>query len=230
MSADIRLNLVGALPLKRQLELLQMGTQKRRRLLYRVAQRVIKDSKKRVRQQIDLQGRPFKERWKKRSDRRKMLSKLITQMNVVENDSTRAIIGFYKTGSGRIAAKQQYGDTQRLTAAQNRADAREKGKQFYDKPATKKQAMALRDAGFKVKAGTKKARRAPINWIVNNLTIGQAGYALARLRAWSGEASKTSWMTVLPARSFLGATPAEVTAYIEQIYEDMTKELQRGVR
>jgi hypothetical protein len=230
MSADLQINLVGALPLKRQLELLQMGSTKRRRLLYRVAQRVIKDSRQRVRRQVDLSGAPFKARWRKRSDRRKMLSKLVKEMQVLNNDSTQSVIGFRKRGSGRIAAKQQYGETQRFTAAQNRAAAREKGKQFYDKPATKKQARALREAGFKVKAGAKKARKAPLNWITQNMTIGQAGFALARLRTWSGETSKTSWLTVLSARSFLGATAAEVTAYINQIYEDMTKEMQRVTR
>jgi hypothetical protein len=230
MSAEIRLNLVGALPLKRQLELLQMGTNKRRRLLYRVAQRVMKDSRQRVRRQVDLNGMPFKARWKKRSDRRKMLSKLIKEMNVLNNNSTQAVIGFRKRSSGVIAAKHQHGETRRNTAAQNRQAVRAKGKEYYDKPATKKQARALRDAGFKVKAGAKKARLAPVNWITRNMTIGQAGFALARLRAWSGETAKTSWLTVLPARSFLGATADEVTAYINQIYDDMTKELQRGAR
>lgn len=230
MSADLQMNLVGALPLKRQLELLQMGATKRRRLLYRVAQRVMKDSKQRVRRQVDLQGAPFKDRHKKRADRRKMLSKLIKDMTVINNDSTQAIIGFRKRRSGAIAAKQQHGETQRFTAAQNRAAAREKGKQFYDKPATKQQARALREAGFTVKSGAKKARKAPVHWITGNMTVGQAGFALARLRAWSGETAKSSWVTVLPARSFLGATAAEVTAYINQIYEDMTKEMQRVTR
>lgn len=226
--ADITINLVGVLPLKRQLELLQMGPNRRRRLMYRVAQKVIKDSRQRVRKQVDLNGLPFKDRWKKRSDRRKMLSKLIKEMSVVNNDSTQATIGFRR--SGKIAAKQQHGHSERVTAARNRAAVREKGRQFYDKPATKKQARALRDAGFKIKDGAKKARKAPIGWITENMTIGQAGFALSRLRAWSGQRAQSSWLTVLPARSFLGATAAEVTAHINSIYEDMTKELQRGVR
>ena len=226
---DLSINLVGVLPLQRQLELLTMGTTKRRRLLYRVAQKVIRDSKKRVRNQMDLQGQRYKPRWKPRSDRRKMLSKLIKDMAVLNNNSTQAVIGF-RGGSGRIAAKQQYGSTERGTAAKNREIVRARGKEFYDKPATKKQARALREAGFRIKGDARKARKAPIAWITSNLTIGQAGWALSRLRAWSGETSKTSWLTVLPARSFLGATASEVTDYINGIYEDMTKELQRGVR
>lgn len=225
---DIVINIVGVLPLKRQLELLTLGPARRRRLLYRVAQTVMRDSRKRVRQQVDLQGVKFKERWRKRSDRRKMLSRLIKDMAVVNNDSLQATIGFRR--GGVIAAKQQHGDRQVVTATRNRAAVREKGRQFYDKPATNKQARALREAGFKVKAGAKKARTAPLSWITGNLTVGQAGYALARLREWSGKKSKTSWLTVLPARSFLGATAAEVTAHINTIYDDMTKELQRGAR
>lgn len=224
---DITINLVGVLPLQRQLELLAMGATKRRRLLYRVAQRVMKDSRQRVRKQVDLHGMPFKQRWKKRSDRRKMLAGLIQRMAVVNNDSTQATIGF-RGAAGKIAARQQHGHTETVTAQQNRARVR--GKEYYDKPATRKQAKALREAGFKIKDGGPKKRLAPISWIVQNMTIGKAGFALKRLREWAGEASKTSWLTVLPARSFLGATDAEISAHINGIYQDMTQELQRGVR
>ncbi len=226
---DITVDLVGVLPLRRQLELLAMGPNRRRRLLYRVAQRVMKDARARVRKQVDLQGRPYADRWKPRSDRRKMLSRLIKRMAVINNNGTQATIGF--RGAGAIAAKQQLGHRETVTAAQNQAAAqRASGARHYDQPATKKQARALRDAGFKVKAGGRTARKATLSWITQNLTIGQAGFALRRLREWLGETSKTSWLTVLPARSFLGATDQEITAHINSIFEDMTQELQRGIR
>lgn len=225
---EIKVDIVGLLPLQRQMELLTMGTNRRRRLLYRVAQKVIRDSRKRIRQQVGLNGLPFKERWKPRSDRRRMLSRLSQRMSIINNDSVQATIGFRGGASGKIAAKQQYGATERVTADQNRRQSKSLSK-HYDQPATRKQAKALRDAGFKVKAGG-KAKIAPISWITDHLTVGQAGYALRRLREWSGEKAKTSWLTVLPARAFLGATDAEVSAHIDSIFEDMTKELQRGIR
>lgn len=228
--SDITINLVGALSLNRQLELLTLGPARRRRLLYRVAQKVMRDSRKRVRQQVDLNGVSYKKRWRERNtNRRKMLSRLIKDMAVINNDSLQATIGFRR--GGVIAAKQQHGSNREAgSAARNRVAVRAMGRKFYDKPATNKQARALREAGFKVKAGAKKARKAPLSWITGNMTVGQAGFALSRLREWSGEKSKTSWLTALPARSFLGATAAEVTAHINTIFDDMIKEVQRGIR
>lgn len=228
MSADIKLNVVGLLPLKRQLQLLAMPAPLRRRLLYRTAKTVIKHSKARVRKQVDLNGLPFAARKKSRKGSRKMLARLARELAVVNNNSTMAKISFKRGSSARIAAKQQMGYTSRLSASQLGANEKPG---FYDKAATRKQAKALREAGFKIKkANGKGAKQPSLKWVQQNLTIGQAGYALRQLRAWSGEKIKTSWTTTLPARSFLGATAAEVTQHIEQIFKQMKQEINYVAR
>ena len=225
MQADaIQVNVIGMLPLQRQLDLLKLPKATRRRLLYRTAKKVISDSKKRVRQQVDLSGRPFEERKRKKKGSRKMLAKLARELQVVNNSSVEALIGFKRRSSARIAAKQQHGHTETVTAAQL---SRGGAGGHYDKPATRKQAIALREAGFKVKKANGKGTKSPtLKWVQNNFTIGQAGFVLKQLRQWSGEKIKTSWQTTLPARAFLGATAAEISQHIDAIFKQMTQEIQ----
>lgn len=226
MPADaVQVNVIGMLPLQRQLELLKMPKSTRRRLLYRVAKKVISDSKKRVRQQKDLDGRQFAERKRKKKGGRKMLAKLARELKVVNNSSVDAVIGFSRRSSARIAAKQQYGHTETVTAEKL---SRSGAGGHYDKPATRKQAIALREAGFKVKKANGKGTKSPtLKWVQNNFTIGQAGFVLKQLRLWSGEKIKTSWQTTLPARAFLGATAAEISQHIDAIYTQITQEIER---
>lgn len=226
MATDaVKVNVIGMLPLKRQLELMKMPRATRRRLLYRVAKKVITDSRRRVREQRDLAGRPFEQRKRKRKGGRKMLSKLSRELKVVNNSSVEALIGFSRRSSARIAAKHQYGHTETMTAAKmNKSGAGG----HYDKPATRKQAIALREAGFTVKKARGKGSKPPaLKWVQNNLTIGQAGFALKQLRIWSGEKIKTSWVTELPARSFLGASAADISQHIDAIFKQMKQEIAR---
>ena len=226
MSSVIKMDVQGLLPLKRQMQLLAMPRNTRRRLLYRVAKRVIADSKRRIRKQVDLNGSPFAARSKKRS--RKMLSRLVKELKVRNNNSLEATIGFQRPSSGRIASAQQHGKTSRVSATRF-----SKGNKlsFYDKPATRKQAKALRETGFKIKKANGKGTKPPtLKWVTENMTVGTAGYALRQLRVWSGGKIKTSWVTELPARSFLGATAAEVSAHIETIFKQMKQEMNYVAR
>jgi len=215
-------NIEGLLPLKQQLQILAMPKPLRRRLLNRTAKFVIRDSRKRVRKQVDLKGMPFEARAKKRKGNRKMLAKLAKQLRVTKLGSMDATVGFYRPSSGRIAAKQQYGAVERITAA--KLQANDKG--GHDAPATRRQAIALRDAGFKIKGANGKRLKSPsLKWVVANMKVGQAGAALRYLKNEAGKTTKTSWTTVLPARSFLGATASDVTQYTHAILKQMKQEI-----
>ena len=222
MTMDIK----GMLPWKRQMQLLSMPVSIRRRLLYRVAKRVIGDSKKRVRKQIDLKGRPFTARARKRKG--KMLARLAKQLKVINNNSVNAQIGFNSSVAGKIASKQQHGATESVSA---RSISKKSLAASQDGSATRKQARALREAGFEIKKKSGKGKKKPsLKFITENFTIGQAGAILRTLRIEAGETIKKSWTTVLPARSFLGATAKEVSQHIEMIFKQMKQEISRGVR
>jgi hypothetical protein len=227
VSQTIKIDVVGLLPWQRQMQLLQLSPDRRRRLVARVAKKVVQDSKKRVRDQVDLQGNRYQERHRQRThNRRKMLSRLVKELKVIKADSNSATAGFNSPVSGRIAADQQQGKRTTVSASSFGGRSAES----HNQPATRKQAKALIEAGFKLRINGKGRKSPSIKYIVDHYTQGQAGSALKRLRVWAGVATKTSWTTLLPARSFLGATAAEIQQYIEQIYDDMEQEMKRGIR
>lgn len=222
----IKVNVVGMLTLERQMQVLAMGSKQRRRLLYKVAKAVRKNTVQRTRKQVDLRGRPFKEHHNKR--RRKMLTRLVKQKNLsVVATGIDATIKFKNPYHGGIAAKQQRGYKQIVRSS----EMKPKNKQFYDQPATRKQAKALIEAGFRIKKASGKGKKKPsIRYITEHFTVGKAGHALKKMRLWSGNASKKSWVTTLPARSFLGATPHEVAQHINRIFDTVKQELHRVSR
>jgi phage gpG-like protein len=226
--SGVNVQVTGVLPLKRQIEILKMPMQLRRRLISGVSRKIIADSKARVRTQTDLNGQPYAERAKKRKGARKMLSRLAREIKVKRNDGSEAVIGFFKPSSARIAHDQQYGKTTQMSA---RALNKSTDNTRKDSPATRRQARALREAGFTIDKRKKKGGRVPpLKWITQNLTIGQAGSVLRQLRELAGETIKTSWTTRLPARSFLGATPSEVSQHIDTIYAQVKQEIARVTR
>lgn len=226
--SQIVVDIIGLGDLRGQLKELKLSERKRKRILRKVAARVIRDSRKRVRTQTDLQGVAFKKRWKKRSDRRKMLSLLIKQVDVLSNNGMSAKIGWRRL-SGYIAAKQQFGDSQTVTAktVKKELSKRQQAEEAPAKPATKRQAVELKSLGYRSPGNRRKAA---MSWVMNNLSVKQAGAIIRSMREKQGIAPKSTWHTVLPARSFLGATQAEIAQYIQEIFEDVNKEISRGIR
>lgn len=223
MGKFITVDVRGALSVQKQLEVLKMPTKVRRRLLSRTAKEVIRDSKKRVRNQEDLNGNPFEARKRKR--RRKMLSGLAKRQRVVKNSGSEAKIGFNKSNDARIAAKQQFGDEQIISAS-----SLPKGNGSKDAGATRRQAKALIEAGYKIpRKGGKGTKKPSQKWIMENLSVGKAGAILRWLRD-QDETAKTSWKVKLPARSFLGASNEDVTRYVEKIMTQMKQEIANGAR
>lgn len=73
------------------------------------------------------------------------------------------------------------------------------------KMATRQQARALKELGYKIRNGKRWKRPSGI-WIQKNISRAQAGVII---REMSGVAAKSTWKIVLPARAFLGASDAE---------------------
>lgn len=226
MTPAVQVNVTGLIPLKRQLQILAMPRPLRRRLMARVAKKAIADSKRRVRTQTDLNGQPYPERAKRKRGSKKMLLKLSRELKVIKANGSEAVAGFYKPSSARIAYRQQHGYTQTVSSR-----TLKKGRdQKQDSPATRDQARALREAGFTInKRKSKSGKKPSLKWVTQNLTIGQAGSILRQLRELAGDTIKSSWKTTLPARSFLGASKADVSQHIDAIFKQINQEIARGV-
>ncbi len=219
---SITLNIEGQLPLKRQMQLLAMPKALRRRLLNKVAKKVISHSKKRVRSQTDLKGQAFAKHSKGR--KRKMLARLSRQLKVTQLTGAAATIGFNNKVLGKIAADHQFGSSQ--TMNKDSFKSSDTAAKNYHKPATRKQARALRQANYRVgKKKGRKGKKPSLKWVTSHLTIGQAGVIIKTLRLEAGERLKNRWTTKLPARSFLGATAGEVSQHVESIFKQMKQEV-----
>jgi len=107
-----------------------------------------------------------------------------------------------------------------------------RGSPDYDAEATKAQARALLKEGFKrpvgkyrsgAKKGQRKNRRVSQKWIMENMTLGQAGLILRLLR--DEAESKKAWELTVPARPFFGLRKADATELsdrlIKTIFADM---------
>ena len=214
--SGIEIDVDGLIPALRRLRALQLTGTKKKRELTKLSRKVISNSKKRVRQQTDLNGVSYRKRWKKRKDRGKMLARLYQRLNVMRNDGSHADISFPGMAAN-IAAKQQYGATETVTAASLTG---RNGGSPRDGPATKKQGKALRDLGYKV-----RGRKPSITWVTQHMKVGQAGCAIKWLREQQGLPARSSWTTTLPERSALGATSVEVDALIDILINDITEDI-----
>ena len=186
----------------KQLNLLTLNPNKRRRILRGAGRKVRRDSKARLKEQRDLSGRT----WQARSNGRKkrMLSKLGRNIQV-HTSTNDAKVTFGNQRVGQIARAHQDGISQRMTSSKA---AQMYGTPNYDDGATRKQAKALRDAGYKVRKKRGKGWKTPtLKWITENLTIGKAGLVLRILRG--NKKGKSSWEIKLAQRSFLGQNQSE---------------------
>src|SRR5690554_208186 len=123
---------------------LAMPPLKRRRLLVKIGRTVRTQTRARLRSQTDIDGTPWTPR--KRRTARKMLRGVGKTLRI--RPSEYAVeVGPTNLVANRIASAQQRGTTERMTARRMQA-IHARGD---NKPATKRQAKALQEEGFKIK-------------------------------------------------------------------------------
>jgi hypothetical protein len=184
----------------------------RKRILKKVASRLIRSAKQRTVTQTDLEGARFAPHARKR--KRKMLTRLANRLKVKVLTDSLAEVGWRNSVEGGIAAKQQFGYSQ----AVNKRNIKDRKPVNSTEPATRRQAVALISAGYKVKrnAGRIGYQRPSMRWITENLNVGQASVILRMLRG-----VKDSWKTELPPRSFLGVNELDMKALANAAIEEL---------
>lgn len=210
MSLSIKPNKAQALNLKQQLQLLALPTNKRIRILKTLGRQQKAKARKRIQAQQTLGGQTFAPR--ANGKKGKMLKKMARTLEPYVKQGKRLELKHKKTLTGRIAALQQQGGSERMSASRM---ARIHGSQNSKAPCTRSQAKALSQEGYKVKRSKgNKYRRASIREIMASLTQGKAGLILNKLR---GKQSKSSWHIPVKARPFLGDTPMAVQQQLAKI-------------
>jgi phage gpG-like protein len=210
-----------------QLGLIKSPSQQKR-ILSVAAREVIKAAKRHTSKQIDVDGKPFgnystNTRHKRpRPRNRKMLHRIVKNLRFW-SENNYAVVGWSSPVEGGIAAKQQFGFSENFTKEKlvrrinkekephNLDDSRQ-NLAYYKKSATKQQARSLLQAGYKARVKGKGYKTPTMKWIMQNLSIGQAGYILHVMRG-----SKEKWTINLPARPFLGLNNEDAQIMIDAL-------------
>jgi hypothetical protein len=218
--STFELDVRGYLGVREQMALLSLPPQLRRRLLNNVSKRVRSMSRKRVRDQQNLDGSPFEARKGSGKGKKKMEAGLAKLMQVTRVSPDEAVLGWKNALTSWVAAQQHNGVSERRTAAQM--------KRWNKVPeglaATEKQAKRLRRLGFKVRQeGKKSLTRPSVAWIQEHVNYAKAGLLIRILDDEKAESSGAqSWEITLPKRQFIGvSTERDTGLLLNQVLEQI---------
>ncbi len=210
--SNVELDARGYLGVHEQLALLSLPPQLRRRLLNNVSKRRRTMSRRRVRDQQNLDGSPFEARKGSGKGKKKMEAGLAKLMVVTRVSADEAELGWRNALTSWVAAQQHRGVSERRTAAQMR--------KWNTVPtglaATEKQAKRLRRLGLKVRQpGKKNLVRPSVAWIQEHVNYAKAGLLIRILDDEKTEGTGAqSWEITLPKRQFLGAGTEQETSQL----------------
>lgn len=214
MSLVITPNSKNALTVKHQLTLLALPANKRVALLKKLGRSQRAKARKRIREQKTVTGQKFTPR--NDGKKTKLLKRLGRTLEPYVKSSNRLELKHKASFTGRIAARQQGGGVEQMNKQRM---ARIHGKPDYKAPCTRAQAKALAAEGYKVKRKKgRNFRKASISEIMANLSQGKASLILQQLR---NKPRKQRWSIPVPARPFLGDTPANVQAEIATLLNQL---------
>lgn len=216
------------LRLNDQLEILCLPTAQRRMLLRDIAKQTRADAQKNIREQQTVSGQPMAPRANK--TKRKMFRKLAKGMvTKVPTDHT-AVVTWKNAGQAKVADRHHRGIPEHFTA---KKAAKTYGVPDYSKPATVTQAKALNQEGYRRPVARKRGKggailkKVPVKWIMDNMTLGQAGLIL-RLMRTKKRRGKQQWDINLPARPILGAAPADAESYLATMAQEALANIKRA--
>lgn len=219
-ASPLDLDVRGLLNVDAQLALLDLSPQLRRRLLNNVTKRVRSMSRKRVREQKNLDGSPFAERKGSAKGKKKMEAGLAKLLQVTRVSSDEAELGWKNALTRWVASQQHNGVSERRTAAQM--------KRWNKVPpgiaCTDKQAKRLRRLGFRTRQkGKKTLTRPSVAWIQENVNYAKAGLLIRILNDEKAETSGAqSWDITLPKRQFLGVEIGnETRELVNQVFQQI---------
>ena len=216
LDLDVR----GLLSVEAQLALLELPPQLRRRLLNNVSKRVRSMSRKRVREQQNLDGSAFAERKGSAKGKKKMEAGLAKLLQVTRVSADEAELGWKNALTNWVASQQHNGVSERRTAAQMR--------RWNTVPpgitCTVKQAKRLRQLSFRVRMKGKKTLSKPsVAWIQEHVNYAKAGLLIRILNDERTETTGAqSWDITLPKRQFLGVSSGnETSELVNQVFQQI---------
>lgn len=234
--------------LKKQLDTFADGFREHQKLALFLAKYVRKQARQNIRQQREISGSSFKPRkptmMEKRRRTRRMLMGLSRDMTVWAK-SGGAIVGWRNGIEPYIAYRQQEGGVEQWSAEKA---ARVYGSPNYKGEATHAQAKALLREGYRLmvpaRGGGRRPKRVTTSWIVNNLSLGQAGAILRLMYAKNNDGerydsdisrrdakrSNAKWDVETPPRPFLGVTQQQAEEMTQKLVQKLLRNIRKSTR
>lgn len=226
---EIKFNTRHAAKMKQRIALMALKPGSRKRVFKGAGRSFLKASKDHIRQQKTIHDQPMKQR---KSGKGKLLKRMGRALKV-KATTRQAVLTWPNKMIARTGARHQFGIDEVMTASRL---AKIHGHTDYKVPATRKQAKALVESGFTVGSGNKyksgpnkgktRRKRPSRRWVVENMTLGQAGLIIRILRHTTKTA--TRWVIPVPARPFLGVTGSDAAKTLEaQIAKEQTRQARK---
>lgn len=218
----------GILSVQRQLDLLALPPQKRRRALGQIGREIKKHTRKNIRSQKDIYGRSFtarSDKAKAEKKRRKLLRRMGKKLT--QRTEANEVTVSFKGKAASIAYKHHHGHTTTVTKERFQRERDQSGQSVRaDQSASTEQARVLiKDLGYRRPIGKNKTTRASQRWIKTNMTVWQAGVIIRSMRDAQGDTGAgDSWTVEIPARAFFGGTRAWVSDTARDIIARATTE------
>ncbi|MFC6977591.1 hypothetical protein [Microbulbifer taiwanensis] len=83
----------------------------------------------------------------------------------------------------------------------------------------------MKQEGYKVRMAGGRRKKPTMKWMLENLTLGQAGLILRQMR---DEEPKKSWVIPLTDRSFLGADQREIDELANTVFDETLRRIKRA--
>ncbi|MBC17038.1 MAG: virion morphogenesis protein [Desulfovibrio sp.] len=207
----------GRMRLYEQLDIVSLPHRTRRNITMRMGRSIIKDAKQNIRRQRTIHGRSMAERKGTRT-KRKLLRKMGKGLKPFMRGPNRVDLTWANGMTAKIADRHQRGIPEQWTAPKAE---KVYGKPDYDNPATRGQARALKAEGYRLRVKKKRGkgctlRRVSMKWIMQNLTVGQAGIILRQMRDKTRR-GKQRWEVKPTARPFLGPKPGTEYKFLDDL-------------
>lgn len=207
----MKIELIGkdAINAKQALEALSLTKRKRVWLLKDLGRWERRMTRSRIKRQKDVDNQKFEKR--KRGEGAVLTSFADGMEPYVLHNATMLDLTWHRKTKAKKAAVHQAGLTQTISAHEHiKAQNKRRGEPDYDAPCTKKQAIALRRLGYRIRRKDGKGWNKPsVRNLEKRLTLGQAGLIIRMMRTGK-EKGKQKWKVHTPQRQMLGTKAQKV--------------------
>ena len=217
-----------AAAINQQMVIRSLPSTSRKRILKNTGRVLLKESRDHIRQQKTLTGKPMV---KRKYGRGKVLKKMGKTIKFFAN-AKNVRLTWPNRVVAKLASRHQFGIPEVFNAMRMQ---KIHGKPDYQQPASRKQAKALLNAGFRVtpentpkksRKGKTRKKKPSQKWVIENMKMGQAAFVIRKLR--KEERPPKTWKVKVPSRPFLGVLGGDASQILSDQIEQERQRRSKG--